>query len=71
MTAEFDAWKAQGERNGWLTAQCFMHDWIYTQDEVDALEDGDDPCIPRLVVTPPPPPPAEFDPNQQTLFGEA
>ena len=71
MSRPFDAWLAEGDRNGWVRYVCLQHDWLVTDDEAERLDEGDDPCLPRMLLAPPPPAPLDVDPRQQALFDEA
>ena len=64
----YEAWLDEGQRNGWVQYACLQHDWLYTDDEAARLDEGDDPCMPRLIVTPPAQAALDIDTRQQTLF---
>ena len=51
-TLDFDAWLEIGVAAGFVVAQfCAMHDGLpLIGDEIDAFENGEDPCITALRV---------------------
>lgn len=45
---DFLEWLKEGDERGWSKFICGTHDSALTEEEWQALEDGDDPCIPVL-----------------------
>lgn len=48
----YQQWLQHGIDNGYLTGVCLMHNdqSIWTDEEAQEFNDGEDPCILRLVV---------------------
>lgn len=67
----YEAWLGAGLRNGWVRFVCLQHDWLVTDVEAERFDEGDDPCMPRMLVAPPAPAPLDVDLRQQALFDEA
>lgn len=48
----FNEWLHHGAANGYLQAHCITHDMLdmYTQEETERFNNGEDPCSPRWVI---------------------
>ena len=49
-----DEWINYGIEHEWVVWTCMAHDgWnVMTPGEVAGFDEGDDPCVPRWIVTP-------------------
>lgn len=43
-----DEWLTYGLEQGWIIFGCLTHESLLTEEEEEAFEEGDDPCVPVM-----------------------